>query len=378
MVLVPFITITTLPPHIMQPLTSIFLACVSTTLAAASVIAPAAPGVTSSYYSLDSTFPTGLKGLNVSQVTALALVNTSGSTLELHVAQRGTALPPFIVLDTVTGGLLRTYGVKGLKSPHGMASTYAVDPTTVPSTLWVADIANGTLLSLNPETGEVYQLVGSKGLGVNPPQFSAPADLALDATSHALFCSDGDGGEANRVMKLSTTSPNSRPAYVLGCGNTSAAPGCFSSPHSTAFSPHWGHLWVADRGHNRLQVFSGATGALLGVWGAEDGCFGVPGAQPWGVRVDDVRGRLVVADGGPAGNPSGGEVGAVYVLGINEGAGWGPNSVPPCKGALLQTLVVPNQATAKPHELEVDNASGDIYLADIGVPPTVVKYKCVA
>lgn len=348
------------------------------------MIAPAAStggsssSSSSTYYTLQSGYPTGLAGLNVSQVTALALVNTSASTLELHVAQRGTALPPFIVLDTTTGGLLRTYGVKGLKSPHGMASTYSVDPTSVPSTLWVADIANGTLLSLNPESGEVYQLVGSKGLGVNPPQFSAPADIALDAASHSLFCSDGDGGQANRVMKLSTTLPNSRPALVLGCGNTSAAPGCFSSPHSTAFSPTWGHLWVADRGHNRLQVFNGATGALLGVWSAEDGCFGVPGAQPWGVRVDSARGRLVVADGGPAGNPSGGEAGAVYVLGINAGAGWGVNTVPACKGALLQTLAVPNQATAKPHELEVDNASGDIYLADIGVPPTVVKYKCVA
>jgi len=245
-----------------------------------------------------------------------------------------------------------------------------------PSTLWVADIVNGTLLQLNPETGEVLELVGSKGLGVNPPQFSAPADIALDGAG-GLWCSDGDGGQANRVMKLYTSTPNSKPSYVLGCGNTSDAPGCLSSPHSVSYSSRFSHVWVVDRGNNRLQVFAAGIGTLLGEWTAQAGCFGTLRAQPWGIRVDDSRGRILVADGGPAGNPSGGEPGVVYALEINSGAGWSKDSIGSCQGALLQTLSVPSEATAKPHELAVDPGTGDVYLADIGVPPSVRKYRFI-
>jgi DNA-binding beta-propeller fold protein YncE len=330
-------------------------------------------------YTLDAAYPTGLAALNVSQLTAVALVNTSTGALELHVAQRGAANPPFLVLDTATGALLRTYGAFGttLESPHGLASSFGVGAPG-PSALWVTDIVNGTVLQLDPASGAVLTLVGSKGLGTAPPQFSAPADLAL-ASSGALWVSDGDGGQANRVLQLPAPAarPSAPAATALGhCAApaTNLSAGCFDSPHSLALSARYGHVWVADRGHNRLQVFAAATGAHLATWEGAP-CLGRAGAQPWGVRVDEARGRLVVADGGPAGNPAGGEPGAVYVLAINGGAGWGPNAVPPCAGALLATLPVPQQATAKPHELAVDAVSGDIYLADIGEPATVTRWR---
>jgi DNA-binding beta-propeller fold protein YncE len=346
--------------------------------AAATAAASAAP-----LYTLDAAYPTGLAALNLSQVTACALVTTASGALELHVAQRGVSHPPFLVLDTAAGSLLRTYGAFGttLKSPHGLASSQALAPSA-PSTLWVTDIVNATVLQLDPASGQVLTLVGSKGLGTAPPQFSAPADLAL-ASGGALWVSDGDGGAANRVLRLPAPAadPAAPAAPAIGhCDNpaANASAGCFSSPHSIAFSSAFGHVWVADRGNNRLQAFAGASGQHLATWeGAA--CLGVRGAQPWAVRVDEARGRLIVADGGPAGNPAGGEPGAVYVLAINEGAGWGEGSVPPCAGALLATLPVPNQATAKPHELAVDAVSGDIYLADIGEQPsTVTRWRAAA
>ena len=339
-----------------------------------------APAVAAkAYYALDSAYPTGLTGLNISEVTAVAVVNTSAGALELHVAQRGLGSPPFLVLDTAAGSLLRSYGKFGvtLVSPHGLASTLGVGEPG-PSSLWVTDIANGTVLQLDPATGRVLTLLGSKGVGLEPLQFSAPADLALDAAG-ALYIGDGDGGAANRVLKVAApTVPSPAPAYALGhCASpaTNTSSGCFSNPHSLAYSSALGHLWVADRGHNRLQAFSAATGRFLGQWTAEEGCFGVPGAQPWSVRVDSSRGVLLVADGGPAGNPAGGEQGAVYVLAINSGPGWSKASIGACAGALLQTLSVPQQATAKPHELAVDEGSGDVYLANVGVPPSVVRWK---
>jgi hypothetical protein len=130
---------------------------------------------------LDSTFPTGLKGLNVSQVTALALVNTSGSTLELHVAQRGLGSPPFLVLDTAAGSLLRSYGQLGvtLLSPHGLASTLGVGEPG-PSRLWVTDIANGTVLQLLPAgmTKAVWELILL--LLLDPQQHSAEITALMD------------------------------------------------------------------------------------------------------------------------------------------------------------------------------------------------------
>ena len=346
---------------------------------ATALLGAAAAALAAPLYTLDEAYPTGLSSLNASQLTALALVNTSGGALELHVAQRGAGAPPFFVLDTAGGALLRTYGAFGrtLKSPHGMASSHGVGAPG-PSALWVTDIVNATVLQLDPASGAVLTQVGSKGLGTDPPQFSAPADLAL-AGDGALWVSDGDGGVANRALKLPrpAAAPSAPAALAIGhCANpaANASAGCFDSPHSVARSARFDHVWVADRGNNRLQVFAGATGAHLATWDAAP-CLGVPGAQPWAVRVDEARGRLVVADGGPAGNPAGGEPGAVYVLAINGGAGWGAGSVPPCAGALLATLPVPNGATAKPHELAVDAVGGDIYLADIGVPPAVVRWK---
>jgi hypothetical protein len=62
-------------------------------------------------------------------------------------------------------------------------------------------------------------------------------------------------------------------------------------------------------------------------------------------------------------------------MGGSACAAAGAMAAPPCAGALLATLSVPSQATAKPHELAVDAVSGDIYLADIGEPPAVVRWR---
>jgi hypothetical protein len=191
-------------------------------------------------------------------------------------------------------------------------------------------------------------------------------------------------------------------------------------PRSPTLTPNPKCAAHTDRGNNRLQAFAAATGALLGEWAAKDGCFVAPGAapggqQPWGVRVDNKRGVMFVADGGPAGNPTGGEPGAVYVLRLGAGAGWSKTSIGSCKGQLLQTLSVPNQATGKralapfrafpaphppptahthaprsqpfftppplpvtpsdaAHELAVNEDTGDVFLADIGTPPAVTKW----
>lgn len=299
-------------------------------------------------YTLQPNFGSDLPR-TVSQLTAVALISARapGQPTELHVAQRGSGAPPFVVLDAGSGAFLRSYGKFDvtLKSPHGIASSLNR------SALWVTDIVNGTVLRLDPFTGAVLQLIGSKGVGTDPPQFSAPADIA--EFNGALWVSDGDGGDANRVLRLyAAAPPTAPPVYVLGCGHNGTAPGCFNSPHSVAFDAVLGHVWVADRGNNRLQAFAGDTGALLGEWAAADGCFVPPGAapggqQPWSVRVDERRRVMFVADGGPAGNPAGGEPGAVYVLRLGAGPGWSRTSIGSCKGQLMQTLAVPNQATAK-------------------------------
>jgi hypothetical protein len=94
-----------------------------------------------------------------------------------------------------------------------------------------------------------------------------------------------------------------------------------------------------------------STGSFVGQW--DGACFG-KGGVPWGVRMDDSRDTVVVADGTNF---------AVYVLALGGGG-----TTEPCK--LLQTIVTPD---CQAHELAVDSATGDVYVACVGTSATVKR-----
>jgi hypothetical protein len=62
---------------------------------------------------------------------------------------------------------------------------------------------------------------------------------------------------------------------------------------------------------------------------------------------------------------------------INLEVGGGGSQVPPCAGLLMQTLVLPNQFKANPHEIAIDPVTGDIFAAGMGTPASVHRFRLI-
>jgi DNA-binding beta-propeller fold protein YncE len=310
-------------------------------------------------YVLDATWPVDFPTFhNLSQVTAVAVAQTSSGT-QVHVAQRGAVNPWFLVFDAQQGKLLYTWGNSSvIASPHGANSPRS-------STLYVTDIVNGTILlfDVTASPPELKSRVGAKGSALSPVEFSAPADLVLTARGD-LLVSDGDGGSNNRVLSLAGPDFKQVQWHVGGLGK---GVGEFNSPHSVAYFALADVVVVADRDNNRIVFLAAATGDWLGEWDSLSCLKVAPNAAGtvWGVRVDNRRSTLFVADG---------VNGKLYVLSL-PGTGWSAASFPSCAGALAQTLDVPAGATCKPHELAVDEESGAVYVVGVATPPVAVRFN---
>lgn len=319
-------------------------------LTTAYLFAAGAVAAAASTYVLDPNWPTDFSSLNVSKVTAVAVAVGADGVKEVHVAQRGTALP-FILVYAVNGTLIRTWGQSNVVSPHGL---FAVPPagSGLPSTLWVTDVGAATVKLFGIDTSLLATIgtAGHAGSGIDPAQFSEPADVTVIAAQGNVLVSDGDGGINNRVLVFQSDGGLYKVQQVIGGGGS--APGNFSSPHSIAYHAPTDSIWVADRGNNRLQAFNASTFGVLGEW--TSGCFN--GGSPWGVRVDARRGIVAVADG---------QFGKLYVLQM------------PANGVLgaCQLLQEVDVGVARvPHELDIDYDTGDIYLAGVGTVPTIQRY----
>lgn len=281
-------------------------------------------------------------------VTAVTVVVTAANETEVHVAQRGNNLPPVLVFDRA-GRLLRTWGGGGaIVTPHGLTTGLGS-----PATIWVSDIGDATVKQFDL-AGNLLAKIGvslTPGSGLDPVQFSSIADVALTPWGDVVTV-DGDAGVNNRMLGLAGRGDNWRVLYDVG-GNGSA-PGQFNSPHSIVYAGATRSLLVADRYNNRLQGMDARSGVVTGAW--SNACFG--GGQPWGLRLDEGRGRLLLADG-----LNGRLLALAYPLGAQGDC------------ALLQSIDV--CASCKPHELGVDTATGDVYLAGVGTPPAMQRYILV-
>lgn len=311
-------------------------------------------------YVLDSSWPVIPASLNISSITAVAVMNASATQKEIHVAQRGTAAPPMVVFSE-SGQFLRSYGTGVIKTPHGCES----DPG-VPSSLWVTDVGTFTVKKLDI-TGNMTAQVGTPGVagsGIDPAQFQVPADIGLvhSSSDNYLVVSDGDGAPNNRVLVLQP-SGNGNYTVAFGIGGNGTGPGEFSSPHSvTVFNNE--QIAVADRGNKRVQFFSASSGLFLGEWtGAQCLTSITGGGTPWGIRFFGGNAQFP-----PATFIADGDHGVVFVLTApTSAAAGGPG---PCK--LMQTLQI--GVSNKPHELAVDQQTGAVYLAGVGTPATLQRW----
>jgi len=330
-------------------------------VAVALFVALPAAGAAAAVYTLDGNFnPTA--GVNVTEVTAVAVVGRVA-----YVVQRGTGAPFVLPYDAVSGAPAGPGWGGGsdedVTSPHGAQAAPGAG-----GLVWLTDITNHTVKALVAATGELRAVVGTPGKAGSGTgagvQFSAPADVAVDAVTGTVYVSDGDGGSNNRVVALDGATL----ASVLVVGGLGAGDGQFNSPHALAWDAATQAVYVADRGNGRIVALAGAGtpaggGAWLGEWNVS-ACTGVPAAAPWGVRLAPAQGVMLVADGA---------TGYLWALAAPRLAG---GALAPC--ALVQTLPVcpagSPDAGCKPHELAVVDATGDAYLAAVGTPTFVRRY----
>lgn len=320
---------------------------------------PAAPAA-APLYVLDASWPAPHAAYNISQVTAVAVVGG-----EVHVAQRGAGCAPVVVFASSGGAALRGWGAGTLTSVHGL-SAHA-------GRIFATDILQGTVKEFDAASGALLRAAGTPGqhgAGLSPPQFAAPADVAVTAAS-LVVVSDGDGGANNRVLALA-------PADLSvawgsgGPGDNSSAPGAYSSPHSVAYDAAADALLVADRGNARVQLLDAKTGLWLGEW-RTGACF----TTPWGIRVDAARSIMYVADGDHGVLTIASYAGAADAAAAAAAAGAVDRATaPPLRCTLLQNISV--GVPEKPHELEFDAATRDVYLAGVGTPPTIQRYTLSA
>lgn len=322
---------------------------------------------------------------------------------------------------------------------HGLAHQVTANN---PSRIWVADILNHTVkVFANDISSSDHHLIasagtpGDAGSAVDPElQFGSVADVATGVAGGkfdgSVWVSDGDGGVNNRVLRLNTSDSSSdendlwigvHPEWVTG-GAAADDMETFNSPHSIAYHEPSGTLIVADRDNFRLDILNAATGVKIAEW---SDCLGGNGdgngtAAPWGVRVwhgalsairilhDTVFAVVAVCD-----SPQDGGNQRLVVLNVSrpdsilhkgkrgrlvekKGAdnavvlehGRYTKSNKPLQdkdgdSAVLQCGVVAEisvdpSVCLTPHEIDVDESSGDIYLACVTTDPgpsNLVRYR---
>ncbi|KAK1168130.1 NHL repeat-containing protein 3-like [Acipenser oxyrinchus oxyrinchus] len=284
------------------------------------------------FYKLDVSWP-NFPELFTGQVFAVAVNPVNGV---IYVAQRGDNVPKVLVF-TREGYFLQAWNTSSIEMPHGI---FIANASSNPS-IWITDVGNGkyghTIKQYTP-SGELIQVLGSAGKAgtdVNPLQFDQPAEIFVHSSGE-VYIVDGDGGLNNRLIKLSKDLE-----VVWMHGEKGTGPAQFYIPHSVAVDS-FERVWVADRGNKRIQAFNAVTGDWLGSWSS---CFD---NAPYSVRLTPDQKYFIVAQ-----------------LNINQIT---ILEAPPVGaiGYCKIVSVIQLGEDVKPHLVELDLKTGDLYVAEIG------------
>ena len=182
---------------------------------------------------------------------------------------------PMVKLDP-NGRVVASLGGGKMIWPHGID----VDSE---GNIWVADarLANEKELQENPAAanrgsavlkfspdGEVLMTLGTPGeMGDPPTHFTQPNDVIV-APNGNIFVGETHGAQfqdepgPDSKSRISIFAPDG--TFVKTFGEWGLEDGQFRSPHSLAFDSQ-GRLFVADRGNNRIQIFT-QEGEHLDTW----------------------------------------------------------------------------------------------------------------
>ncbi len=188
----------------------------------------------------------------------------------------GSTLDPILLFDR-DGNLIRSFGRGLINWPHGIHVDYE-------GNVWVVDgrdnkpaasrgaaadappppvpdrVFGHQVLKFSPR-GELLMRLGTDGGAREPGYFFQPNAVHV-ARNGDIFVVEGhaSGADANaRVLKF-----DKKGALLTSWGKKGTGPSEFDQPHALAMDSR-GRLFVADRGNNRIQIFS-QTGTLLDTW----------------------------------------------------------------------------------------------------------------
>ena len=175
-----------------------------------------------------------------------------------------TPLDPIFKFDRKTGAMLANFGKGIMVTPHGIA----VDKQ---GNVWIADFAGnkaGTkghqVHKFSPK-GEKLLSLGIAGKAGNADgEFNQPNDVVVGPDG-SIYVADGhdaqgmittnavaEGIKRGATSRISKFSPDGK--FIKSWGGIGVRHGEFRTPHALVFDAR-GHLWVADRGNHRIEIF---------------------------------------------------------------------------------------------------------------------------
>eukprot|EP00823_Brevimastigomonas_motovehiculus_P006506 TRINITY_DN5395_c0_g1_i1.p1 TRINITY_DN5395_c0_g1~~TRINITY_DN5395_c0_g1_i1.p1 ORF type:complete len:337 (-),score=53.95 TRINITY_DN5395_c0_g1_i1:62-1072(-) len=300
-----------------------------------------------------------LPNISFDKLTATA-VDSVGR--RIYVAQRDARSPLIFIFDMqghfvsswpLTTSIQTIHGIKGCYDQHGKF------------VLWIADMGQHVVRKFDQNGQMILSLgtLGKAGRSLYPLQFDAVADIACGQDRNSIYVSDGDAGMNNRVIELHAETGEIR--YVWGVNGTSSLPGYFHSPHSVAvaFSQKRlrSELWVADRGNNRTQIFDAHSGEYLSSWTC------MTPTTPWAIRIDNVRHRVIIATAALEDQQAPLSIGRLVVLPFET------SSLAPDECTIGFSFPFP--FANNPHEIEVDEITGDIFVAAVLAPTQLYRFR---
>ncbi len=178
-----------------------------------------------------------------------------------------------ILVFAPDGKLLRAWGKGTIKSKHGVR--------IFKDRVYVADIDLHQMYEFTLD-GKLLRSFGTRGkAGLGKNEFNQPTDIAFGPDGD-IFITDGYGN--SRVVRLKPDG-----SFRLAWGSKGNKPGEFVYPHNIVIDA--GKVYVADRGNNRIQIFT-TEGRFLKQWRHV--------GKPFGLFLAADK-KLYVSDGNPDG-----------------------------------------------------------------------------
>ena len=225
-----------------------------------------------------------------------------------------------ILVFAPDGKLLQAWGKGTIKGKHGVR--------IFKDRVYVADLAQHQMYEFTLD-GKLLRSFGTRGKpGLGKNEFNEPTDIAFGPDGD-MFITDGYGN--SRVVRLKPDG-----SFRLAWGSKGDGPGQFDKSHNIVIDDT-GKVYVADRGNNRIQIFT-TEGRFLKQWRHV--------GKPFGLFLAADK-KLYVSDGNPDGPHR------ILVLNLDG----------KILGQFGSTGAEPGQFNV-PHSLAIDG-QGNLYVAEV-------------